>query len=165
MSNYKLLITPQGDRELVMTRTFSAPRHLVFDAWTKPELLKQWFGPWDWKLIVCDVDLTVGGAYRFVMRNPKGDEMGWGGVYKEISRPDRFVNTEIFDEAWYPGESILTNVLNEENGKTTFQTTILYVSAEARDGVLNSGMSSGVEASYDKLEAFLVAESKMAAGA
>lgn len=165
MNKEKLEITAQGDREIVMTRTFSAPKHLVFDAWTKPELLKQWFGPWDWKLTVCDVDLTVGGAYRFVMQNPKGQEMGWGGVYKEIVRPDRFVNTEVFDEAWYPGEALLTNVLTEENGKTTFTSTILYVSAEARDGVLNSGMSSGVEASYDKLEAFLVAQAEATSGA
>lgn len=157
-SNETLQITPQGDREIVMTRAFNAPRHLVFDAWTKPELLKQWFGPWDWKLVVCDVDLSVGGAYRFVMENPKGDQMGWGGVYKAIARPDTFTNTEIFDDAWYPGEAILTNVLTEEGGKTIFTTTIQYVSAAARDQVLGSGMASGVTASYDKLAEFLASE-------
>src|SRR5690242_19263272 len=96
-----LKLTTSGDREIVMTRSFDAPRTLVFDAWTRPELLKRWLlGPPGWSMIVCDVDLKVGGAYRYVWRHDdKGTEMGMGGVYREIVAPERIVSTEKFDES------------------------------------------------------------------
>ena len=106
-----LRITAQGDRELVMTREFAAPRQLVFDAWTKPALLKRWLGVHNgWRLDVCEVDLRVGGAYRFVWRGPDRAEMGMGGVYKEVVVPERFVSTERFDQSWYPGGAVGTAV-------------------------------------------------------
>jgi uncharacterized protein YndB with AHSA1/START domain len=90
-----LKVTTPTDREIVLTRVFEAPRHLLFDAWTKPELLKQWLGARGWNLVVCEVDLRVGGTWRFVSRGPDGTEMGHGGVYRMILPPDRLVYTDL----------------------------------------------------------------------
>jgi uncharacterized protein YndB with AHSA1/START domain len=152
-----LKLTTHGDREIVMTRVFDAPRRLVFDAFTKPELVKQWLlGPPGWSMPVCEIDLRVGGAYRYVWRHTtKGNEMGMGGVYREIAAPERIVATEKFDEAWYPGEAVGTLVLSEQGRKTTITQTVLYQSREARDAVLKSGMEQGVAASYDRLAELL----------
>ena len=148
-----LRVTAHGEREIVMTRVFDAQRGLVFDAFTKPELLKRWLlGPPGWSLPVCEIDLRVGGAYRYVWRRDRdGTEMGMGGVYREIVAPERLVATERFDEAWYPGEAVGTLVLLEQGGRTTVTQTMLYESREARDAVIKSGMESGVAASYDRL--------------
>ena len=147
-----LKLTAQGDRELVMTRAFHAPRRLVFDALTKPDLVKRWLiGPPGWSMPVCEIDLMVGGAYRYVWRHADGKQMGVRGIYRDIVPQERLVYTELFDDAWYPGEALLTTTLLEQAGTTTLTTTILYVSKEARDGVLKSGMESGVAASYDRL--------------
>ena len=152
-----LKLTTRGDREIVITRAFDAPRKLVFDAFTKPELVKQWLlGPDGWSMPVCEIDLKVGGKYRYVWRRDKdGTEMGMGGIYREIVAPERIVATEKFDQSWYPGEAVGTFVLIEQAGKTTLTETILYESREARDGVLKSGMEKGVVASYDRLEKLL----------
>jgi uncharacterized protein YndB with AHSA1/START domain len=152
-----LKLTTRGDREIVITRAFDAPRKLVFDAFTKPALVKQWLlGPDGWSMPVCEIDLKVGGKYRYVWRRDKdGTEMGMGGVYREIVTPERIVATEKFDQSWYPGEAVGTFILTEQGGKTTLTETILYESREARDGVLKSGMEKGVVASYDRLEKLL----------
>jgi uncharacterized protein YndB with AHSA1/START domain len=151
-----LKITTPTDREIAMIRIFDAPRALVFEAFTKPELVKQWLlGPPGWSMPVCKIDLKVGGAYRYVWRHADGREMGMGGVYREIVPQERLVCTELFDEAWYPGESLITTTLTEKNGRTTLTTTMLYASKEARDSVLKSGMESGVAASYDRLAEML----------
>ncbi|HEY4877562.1 MAG TPA: SRPBCC family protein [Candidatus Acidoferrales bacterium] len=135
-----------------MTRAFHAPRRLVFDALTKPELVKRWLiGPPGWSMPVCEIDLKVGGSYRYVWRHTDGKEMGVRGVYRDIVPQERVICTERFDEAWYPGEALLTTTLVEQDGKTTLTSTVLYVSKEARDGVLKSGMENGVAASYDRL--------------
>jgi uncharacterized protein YndB with AHSA1/START domain len=148
----KLQVTTPSDREIAMTRVFDAPRGLVFDAWTKPELLKRWLGVrGGWTFAVCEVDLRVGGAYRYVWRGPTGTEMGMGGVFREIVRPERIVATEKFDQSWYEGDALDTTVLVEKNGKTTVTTTVLYASREVRDAVLKSPMERGVAESYDKL--------------
>jgi uncharacterized protein YndB with AHSA1/START domain len=103
-----LKVTAQGDREIVMTRVFDARRESIFDAYTKPELVKRWLGVFGgWTLPVCEIDLRVGGKYRFVWRNTDGRSMGMGGVYRDVVRPERLVNTEKFDDAWYPGESLI----------------------------------------------------------
>jgi uncharacterized protein YndB with AHSA1/START domain len=153
----KLTVAPQGDREIVMTRVFDAPRHLVFDAHTKPELVQRWLlGPDGWKMPVCEIDLRVGGRYRYVWRRDKdGTEMGMGGVFREITPPERLVSTELFDDAWYAGEAVNTIVLTEQGGKTTLTHTMTFESQEARDGVMKSGMESGVEVSYDRLDHIL----------
>ena len=95
-----LQVTLPSDREILMTRVFDAPRDLVFDAFTRPELLKRWFGPRGWTLDVCEVDHRVGGGFRFVLRGPNGSLMGMRGVYREIVRPERSVHMESFDD--YP---------------------------------------------------------------
>jgi uncharacterized protein YndB with AHSA1/START domain len=152
----KLQITTPSDRELAMTRVFDAPRSLVFDAWTKPELLKRWLGVrGGWTFAVCEVDLRVGGAYRYVWRGPTGTEMGMGGVFREIVRPERIVATEKFDQSWYDGDALDTTVLVEKDGKTTVTTTVLYGSKAVRDAVLKSPMEKGVAESYDQLDEVL----------
>jgi uncharacterized protein YndB with AHSA1/START domain len=150
-----LKVTTPTDREVVLTRVFDAPRHLVFDAFTKPELLTRWFGPRGWSLVVCEVDLKVGGGFRFVLRGPNGKEMGMRGVYREIAPPERSVHMESFDD--YPGESQVTAVLVEHAGKTTLTATVLYHSKEVRDAVIKSGMEHGAAESYDKLAELLAA--------
>lgn len=149
-------VSAPGDREIVMTRTFDAPRRLVFEAMTKPELLKRWFsGPPGWSLVVCEVNAKVGGTYRYVWRGPDGTEMGMGGVVREFQPPERIVQTEKFDQSWYPGEAVGTIVLIEEDGKTYLTLTVLYDSREARDAVLKTPMEQGVAAAYDKLAELL----------
>ena len=154
-----LKLTTRGDREIVMTRDFSAPRHLVFDAFTKPELIRRWLlGPDGWSMAVCEVDLRVGGQFSYVWRNDgNGQEMGMSGVYRDIDKPKRIINTEQFDEPWYPGEAVDTTEFAESSGKTTVTQTVHYASKEARDGVLKSGMESGVRRSYDRLQDVLTA--------
>jgi len=148
-----LQVTARGDREIVMTRVFNASRHLVFEACSKPELVRQWLlGPEGWSLPVCEIDMRVGGSYRYVWRHHDGREMGMGGVYREIVVPERVVATEKFDEAWYPGEAVGSLVLVERDGKTTLTQTMLYDSRQTRDAVLKSPMEKGVAASYDRLE-------------
>ena len=128
-----LKIATRGDREIVMTRVFDAPKALVFEAVTTPELVKRWLtGPDGWELAVCEIDLRVGGKYRYLWRGPDGIEMGMGGVYREIAAPDRVVATGKFDQAWYPGEEVSTFALVEAAGKTTLTPTVAYESREAR---------------------------------
>jgi len=154
----KLQISTPSDRELAMTRLFDAPRSMVFDAWTKPELLRRWLGVFgSWTFAVCEVDLRVGGKYRFVWHGKDGNEMAMGGVYREIVRPERIVCTEKFDDPWYEGDAIDTTTFVERGGKTTMTTTVLYESKEIRDAVLKSPMESGVAKSYDKLAEVLAA--------
>lgn len=156
MSPGTLQVTTPTDREIVMTRVFDAPRTLVFEALTKPELLKRWFdGPPGWTLITCEFDAKVGGSYRYAWRNSDGAEMGMGGILREFSPPERIVSSEKFDQSWYPGEAVGTIVLTEQGGRTTLTQTVRYESKEARDMVLQSPMASGVEAGYNKLAEFL----------
>ncbi|MEA2762058.1 MAG: hypothetical protein QOD47_1342 [Gemmatimonadaceae bacterium] len=152
----KLQISTPSERELAMTRVFDAPASMVFDAWTKPELIKRWLGVFGgWSFAVCEVDLRVGGSYRYVWRGPDGMQMGMGGIYREIVRPKRIVCTEKFDESWYPGDAVDTTVFVEKDGRTTVTTTVLYASKEARDGVLKSPMEGGVAKGYDMLAELL----------
>ena len=153
-------ITTPTEREIAMTRVFAAPRHLVFDAWTKPELVKRWLlGPPGWTMPVCEIDLRVGGRYRYVWRNSEGNEMGMGGVHREIAAPERLVVTQVFDDDWTRGETLVTLVLAEQDGRTTATSSVLYASQEVRDAVLKSGMADGVGASYDRLEELLASSS------
>lgn len=151
-----LQVTTPSDREILMTRALDAPRELVWDAFTKPELVKRWLlGPPGWTMPVCEIDLRVGGAYRFVWRKEDGVEMGMGGVHREIEKPERLVRTELFDQDWTGGETVATVVFNERNGSTIVDITVLYSSQEARDGALASGMKEGMAAGYDRLEELL----------
>lgn len=155
-SSAALTVTTPSDREIAMTRVIDGPRSLVFDAWTKPELLKRWLGVRaGWSLAVCEIDLTVGGAYRFVWRGRNGTEIGMSGIYREIVRPERLVATEWFDVPWYPGDALNTTVLHEQGSKTTLITTARYESRAARDVVLKTPMTQGVAEGYDKLNELL----------
>jgi uncharacterized protein YndB with AHSA1/START domain len=152
----KLEVTTPSDREIAMTRVFDAPRRLVYDALTKPELVRRWLGVFGGHVMeVCEIDLRVGGKYRYVWRNEDGATMAMGGVYREIVPQERLVTTEVFDDPWYEGEGVGTLTLAEKDGKTTMRTVVRYDSREIRDGILKSGMESGVAASYDVLEGLL----------
>ena len=148
-----LKVTIPSDREIVLTRIFDAPRTLVFNAFTKPELLERWFGPRGWSLTACEIDARVGGGFRFVLREPDGAQLGMRGVYREIVPPERSVHMESFDD--YPGESQVTALFTEQQGKTTLIATILYPSKAVRDAVIQSGMEHGAAESYDKLAELL----------
>ena len=156
----KLRITTPSDREIAMTRVFDAPRSMVFDAFTKPELLKRWLVRGGWTFPICEVDLKVGGVYRYVWRGPKGEEMGMGGVFREVVRPERIVATEKFDDPWYEGEALDTMTFVERDGRTTATTTVLYASKEVRDAVLKSPMESGIAQNYDNLAQLLASTQK-----
>jgi uncharacterized protein YndB with AHSA1/START domain len=152
-------ITTPTDRELVMTRVFDAPRGMVFDALTKPELLKKWLlGPPGWTMPVCEIDLRVGGKYRYVWQNAEGRSMGMGGTFQEIMRPSRIVATEVYEEYWTGGETLVTTELAETRSKTTLSTTVRYASREARDAAIKMGATKGLEASYDRLDQLVAAQ-------
>jgi uncharacterized protein YndB with AHSA1/START domain len=156
-SNGTFKIDAHGDRDIVMTRTFAAPRERVFAAFTKPELLPRWLGPGAMTMTTCEIDLRAGGAYRWVWRLGNGKLMGMGGVFREVVPNERLVATEKFDEAWYPGEATVTQAFSEAGGKTTVKTTLRYESGAARDGVLNTPMQHGIAESYDRLDELLAA--------
>ena len=144
--------TTPSDREIVLTRLFDAPRHLLIEAKTKPEHVRRWWGILDdeHSVTVCDIDFRPGGAWRFVGRGPKG-EYGFHGVYRDIALPDRLVFPEIFDP--FPDVvSVVTSIFTEENGKTRLTVKCLYPSVEVRDMVVQSGMARGAAISYDRLE-------------
>jgi uncharacterized protein YndB with AHSA1/START domain len=144
--------TTPSDREIVLTRLFDAPRELVFEAMTKPEHVRRWWGILDdrYSVPVCEIDLRPGGSWRFVGRGPAG-EAAFHGVYREIAPPDRVVFTEIY-EPFPDAESVVTAVFTEEDGKTRLTASCLYPSLDVRDMVLGSGMTRGAGISYDRLD-------------
>ena len=151
-----LQITTPSDREVRITRGFDAPRQLVWDAYTRPELLKRWLGAmpgWSWA--VCEMDVRPGGRYRWVWSGPEGAELALGGEYKEVVPIERLVTTEKWDQAWYPGEAVGTVELTERNGRTTLVTTLRYESKAARDVVLQSPATEGMGAGFNVLDALL----------
>ncbi len=153
-----LEVTTPSEREIALRRVFAAPRAMVFAALTRPELVKRWLlGPPGWSLAVCEIDLRVGGAFRYVWRRDDGGGtgLGMGGTYREVVAPERLVHGEAFDEAWYPGEAVVTTVLTERAGRTTLAHTILYESRAARDAVLESPMESGLAESHRRLDELL----------
>lgn len=152
----RLQVTTPSDREVAMTRTFDAPRHLVYDAFTNPELVRRWLGVFGgWTMSVCEIDLRVGGAYRYVWRGPGDSTIGMQGIYRELVPGERIVSTERFDEAWYDGDAVGAIDFVEREGRTTVTTTVRYASRAARDAVLTSPMAKGVEAGYAALEELL----------
>lgn len=157
-STTALQITTPTDREIRITRTFDASRKLVYEAYTRPELVQRWLGNmpgWSWA--ACEMDVRVGGRYRWAWRADGGEEMGMGGVYREVVPGERLVNTERFDQPWYAGEAVATIAFTEQGGRTTVTTTLLYESKETRDGVLQSPATGGMEQSYVALDTMLAA--------
>lgn len=152
----RLQVTTPTEREIAMTRVFDAPRSLVFEAYTRPELVQRWLGAMEgWSWVVCEIDLRVGGSYRYLWRGPDGEELGMRGVFQEIVEPERIVSTEVFDQSWYPGGAVSTIAMVEQAGRTTLTMTVRYESKAARDAVLQSPMESGVAIGFDKLEELL----------
>lgn len=151
----ELTVTAAGDREIVLTRQFTAPRSLVFDAWTRPDLVARWFGRKGWTMPQCEIDLRVGGGYRYVMRGPDGLEIVMRGTYREIVRPERLVTTESFEGFQEAGwreedETVNTIVLTEQDGVTTWTSTTRYPSEQVRDEALKlqpawAGLSETME--------------------
>ena len=151
-----LIVTTPNDREITLTRVFDAPRQRVFEAYTTPAQLERWLGVFDGSTFeVCEVDLRVGGSYRYVWRDRHGKAMGMRGVFREIVKPERIVATEVFDEPWYEGGAEDTIEFTEADRRTTLNVTVRYASEEVRDGVLRTPMTDGVSASYDELEKIL----------
>ena len=150
-------VTTPSDQEIKMTRLFDAPRLLVFDAMTKPEHVKRWWGQLGdgYSVPVCEIDLRPGRTWRFVNRHPNG-EAAFHGEYREVTPPSRLVFTEIFEQ--FPDTvSVVTTDFTEERGKTRMTVTVRYPSLEVRNAVIASGMANGASTSYDRLED-LVAE-------
>jgi uncharacterized protein YndB with AHSA1/START domain len=144
-------VSTPSETEICLTRLFDAPRALVFEAMVRPEHIRRWWGQLGdgYSVPVCEVDLRVGGKWRFVNRHPKG-EVAFRGEYREITPPARLVYTELMEP--YPDGSIVTTVLTEERGKTRMTVTASYPSKVVRDMVLSSGMERGAALSYDRLE-------------
>lgn len=143
--------TTPTDREVVVTRVVDAPRRLVFAAWTDPRHIPQWLlGPAGWSMPVCELDLRAGGAWRYVWRKSDGSEMEMSGIVREVTPPERLVTTERWGPEW--PETVNTLVLTESAGKTTITLTITYPSKSARDAALGTGMKSGMDESFARLD-------------
>ena len=164
----KAEVTLPSDREVKVTRSFKAPRALVYRAYTEPELVQRWMiGPSGWSMPICEMDVRVGGLYRWRFRNDEnGREFGFAGTFREVQPPSRLVHTEAYDPGTVGGgqpgnDAFVTVTLDEDGGMTTVTTVIDFGSKETRDAVLATGMTGGMEKSYQRLDA-LFAEPSMA---
>jgi len=148
------VVTLPSDTEILITRLFDAPAELVFKAYTTPELVKRWWGFETSEWLVCDVDLRVGGTWRYVIRE-RGHEVGFHGEFREISRPKRIVSTEVYEQFPDPdGTSAALDIvtLEEADGVTTMTVLVQHARPEHRDAHLASGMEGGMQISYNRLE-------------
>lgn len=154
----KLKVSEDGDRAIVMTRLFEAPREEVFDAYTKPELVQHWLGCFGgWSMTACEIEPRVGGVWRFVWTGPDGKRMGWRAICREFVAPERIASSATFDEPWFPGAEEGKVTFEERGGRTALTMRVSYESREVRDDVLGTSMPQGVAMSYDKLEELLAA--------
>jgi uncharacterized protein YndB with AHSA1/START domain len=157
----RLSITAQGDREIVMRRVFAAPRRLLFDAWTRPELFVRWFGREGWTTSVTEMDVRPGGAYRYLLRGPDGTEVVMRGQYLEVVPPERLVTTEYFEgftePGWRPEDAtVSTATFAEQDGGTLWTSKLRYPTQQIRDAALALEPAwTGVEESYARLEELL----------
>ena len=148
------IVTLPSDLEIRIIRVFDAPAALVFDVWTTPKHVRRWWGREDAPVVVCDIDLRVGGSWRYVIRTADGVELGWHGTYQEIAAPNRLVSTEVF-EGYADAESLNTLTLDENNGQTVLTALVLHSSKENRDGHIDSGMEAGMQPTLDRVEDIL----------
>jgi uncharacterized protein YndB with AHSA1/START domain len=146
-------LTLPSDREIVLTRVFKAPARTLFEVWTKPEHVRKWYGVRSTTVTVCDIDLRVGGAWRWVVTRP-GLEVAFSGVFREIDPPRRLQRTEVF-EAMPGSESLVTLSFDEKDGRTTLTINMLFKSKQDRDGCLQSGMELGVKECFQKIDELL----------
>ena len=149
-----LVISTPSAREVVMTRSFDAPRALVFEALTTPAVLAQWLLAPGRALEVCDIDLRPGGAYRMIWRGAGRKDVGTHGLYREVVAPERIVATEAWLD-WDAGETLVTTELRERGGRTVLTSTSVFPSQEVRDSVLKSGMEPNATETYDRLASVL----------
>ncbi len=144
----------RSDREIIITRMFNAPARIVFDAWTKPELVRRWWAPKSHGVVValCEADIRVGGDYRYVLRQAGGDEFGFSGQYSEVTPHSRLVYTQIFEPMANAGAVIVTVTFDERAGKTYLTSHEMYPSKAAREAALAAGMEHGMRESMDQLD-------------
>lgn len=155
-NDFSLSVTTPSDREIVLTRTFNAPRKLVWEAVTNPEHVRKWYGCSIMTIAECSIDLRVGGSYRYTMRAPDGVEHTMTGVYREIVAAERVVHTERYETTdLVTPDALVTMTLTEQGGKTRLQTVVLHANKESRDGHLGAGMENGARETFDRLEALL----------
>ena len=152
-----LQVSLRGENEVEITRNFPGPRNLLFDCHTKPDLVRRWlFGFDGWKLAVCDIDLRGSGRYRYEWQEiATGNSMGMGGSFREVVPNELLVTTELFDEDWTGGETIVTTRFLGDGNTSRIEMVILYSSAAAREAALKTGMTDGMEFSYQRLDGLL----------
>jgi uncharacterized protein YndB with AHSA1/START domain len=148
----------KSDREIVITRTFDAPARIVFDAWTRAELVKQWWAPraLGVSIVSCEADVRVGGSYRYVIRPRDREAIGFSGQYTEVTPHTRLVYTQIFEPMAEAGAVVCTIEFKEQRGTTHMTSHELYPSVEALEGTLSSGMEHGMRETLDQLDALVV---------
>lgn len=160
MTASPMTVAMPSDREIAVTRVFDAPRTRIFECWTTPDLVKQWLtGPPGWSFETCTVDLQPRGQYRFVWKDQNGNTLGLTGMFLSIVPPGRLVSTEKFDQDWTGGETRVTTVFAETDGRTTLQQTIQFSSQAARDAAASGGMTQGMEMGFERLAQFLAGQS------
>jgi uncharacterized protein YndB with AHSA1/START domain len=145
------VVTLQGDTEVLITREFNAPRHLVYKAYTTPALVRRWWAGRRGQMTVCEIDLRVGGTWRYVMTSSEGFEVAFHGTYREIVADERLVHTEVY-EAMPDAEVVNTIAFEEADGRTTLTVLVECGSREIRDGMMGSGMEVGMQEAYDLIE-------------
>jgi uncharacterized protein YndB with AHSA1/START domain len=153
------IVEQPSDRELVVRRTFNGPAHIVFEAWTRPELLKRWWAPKSFgvSLFECEQDLRVGGTYRYAFgRDPKNPEV-FSGRYVEVKPPSRLVFSQLYERMREAGEVVVTATFEEDQGRTLLTLHQLFPSKEALEGALASGMERGMRITLDQLEELIAA--------
>ena len=157
-SSNKAQVTLPSDEEILIVREFDAPKHLVFKAWTTPELVRRWWTTDRGEMTVCEIDLRVGGTWRYVMVTPTGFEVGFHGEFREIVPDERIVSTEAYEGI--PDSdgnaSLNTLLLSEEDGRTTMTVLVEHPTTEGRDAHINSGMEAGMQDALDLLEEIAV---------
>jgi uncharacterized protein YndB with AHSA1/START domain len=152
----KMVLSTPSDLEIMMVREFNAPRNLIFEAFTKPEHVRQWWGPCTLTMIVCDMDVRVGGAYRYELKDQDGNLSPFKGVYQEITPPSKLVYTFIYDVEPYNSHTATVTITFDESGGATKMTEVISCeSVMARDGILGSGMEYGAAMAMDQLEDLL----------
>ena len=144
-------VTLPTDEQILITREFDAPRHLVYKAWTTPELVKRWWSGGHGEVTIAEIDLRVGGLWRYVMIANEGFEVGFHGEYREIVPDERIVSTEVY-EGMPDGEALNTLTFTEADGRTTLSVLVQHSCKEHRDAHINSGMEAGMQKSMDLLE-------------
>jgi uncharacterized protein YndB with AHSA1/START domain len=143
-SNRRAEVTLPADDQILITREFDAPRHLVFRAWTEPELLRRWWHAGRGEMTVAEVDLRVGGAWRYAMLAHGEFEVAFHGEYREVVPDERIVSTEVF-EGMPDAEALCTVTFSETDGRTTVTILVQHASKEHRDAHINSGMEDGLQ--------------------